>query len=57
MVPDGDASAMATAINRLLDNPAERDRRRTEGLAWASTFTWKRAAELTFEIYEKVLGR
>ena len=57
MVPDGDAPAMATAINQLLDDSAERDRRRTEGLAWASTFTWRRAAELTFETYEKVLER
>jgi glycosyltransferase involved in cell wall biosynthesis len=57
MVPDGDAPAMATVINQLLDDSAERDRRRTEGLAWASTFTWGRAAELTFETYEKVLER
>ena len=36
-----------TAINRLLSDPAERDRRRTEGRAWAATFTWRRAAEMT----------
>ena len=36
VVPDGDAGAMAAAINRLLDDPAERERRRTEGLAWAA---------------------
>ena len=47
VVPDGDAARMAEAVSRLLDDPAERERRRVQGLAWASTFTWRRAAEMT----------
>ena len=57
MVPDGDAQAMAGAINRLLDDPVEREQRRTEGLSWASTFTWRRAAEMTYDTYSNVLAR
>jgi glycosyltransferase involved in cell wall biosynthesis len=48
---------MAAAINRILDDTAERERRRSEGLAWAATFTWRRAAEMTYEIYRSVLER
>jgi glycosyltransferase involved in cell wall biosynthesis len=57
IVPDGDVSAMAAAINRILDDPAERERRRSDGLAWAATFTWRRAAEMTYEVYRSVLER
>jgi glycosyltransferase involved in cell wall biosynthesis len=57
IVPDGDANAMAAAINRILEDPAERERRRSDGLEWAATFTWRRAAERTYEIYQSVLGR
>jgi glycosyltransferase involved in cell wall biosynthesis len=57
MVPDGDAAAMAAAIHRLLDEPAERERRRADGLAWAATFSWHRAAAMTYEIYRGVVGR
>ncbi len=57
LVPDGDATAMAAAINHLLDDTAERERRRGEGLAWAATFTWRRAAQTTFDLYREVLGR
>jgi glycosyltransferase involved in cell wall biosynthesis len=56
-VPDGDASAMAAAIGRLLDGSTERERRRVEGLAWAATFTWRRAAAMTYEVYRALLGR
>src|ERR1700688_984458 len=57
VVPDGDAGAMAAAINRLLDDPLERERRRSDGLAWVENFTWPRAAALTYEIYRSVLER
>lgn len=57
LIPDGDASLMAEAVRRLLDDPAERDRRRTEGLAWAATFTWSRAAARTVEVYRAALER
>jgi glycosyltransferase involved in cell wall biosynthesis len=57
VVRDGDTVAMAAAINRLLDDPAEHQTRRSTGLAWAKTFTWQRAAEMTFDVYRTVLGR
>ena len=57
IVPDGDANAMAAAINAVLDDPAERERRRSDGLAWVANFTWPRAAALTYEIYRSVLER
>jgi glycosyltransferase involved in cell wall biosynthesis len=55
-VRDGDAALMAEAIDRLLDDPGERDRRQAEGLAWAATFTWRRAAEMTVEVYRAAIG-
>jgi glycosyltransferase involved in cell wall biosynthesis len=56
VVRDGDAALMAEAIGRLLDDPGERDRRRAEGLAWAATFTWSRAAARTVEVYRAAIG-
>jgi glycosyltransferase involved in cell wall biosynthesis len=57
VVPDGDAGAMAAAINHILDDASERERRRFAGHAWAATFTWRRAAELTYETYRGALGQ
>ena len=57
VVRDGDTAAMAAAINRLLDDPVERERRRSTGLTWAATFTWRHAAEMTYDVYRTVLGR
>jgi glycosyltransferase involved in cell wall biosynthesis len=57
VVPDGDASRMADAVNGVLADSAEHERRRAQGLAWASTFTWRRAAEMTAEVYRAAVGR
>jgi len=57
VVRDGDADAMAASITRLLDDTAEREQRRVAGRAWAATFTWLRAAEMTYEVYRTVLDR
>jgi glycosyltransferase involved in cell wall biosynthesis len=57
VVQDGDAARMAEAVDRLLDDPAEHERRRVQGLAWASTFTWRRAAEMTVDVYRDAIGR
>jgi glycosyltransferase involved in cell wall biosynthesis len=57
VIPDGDAALMATAITRLLDDDAERERRRAEGVAWAATFTWSRAAAKTIDVYRAVMER
>jgi glycosyltransferase involved in cell wall biosynthesis len=57
MVPDGDAGAMAESINNILDDTTARERQRSAGRAWAATFTWRRAAEMTHATYRAVLGR
>ncbi len=57
VVPNGDTTAMAQAVTHLLDDAAERDRRRADGLAWAATFTWRRAAAMTYEVYRGALAR
>jgi glycosyltransferase involved in cell wall biosynthesis len=57
VVRDGDTAAMATAITRVLEDPEECLRQRSAGRAWAATFTWGRAAEMTFDVYRAVLGR
>jgi glycosyltransferase involved in cell wall biosynthesis len=57
IVPDGDAGAMADAINNILDDAPAREQQRSAGRAWAATFTWRRAAEMTHAIYRSVLGR
>jgi glycosyltransferase involved in cell wall biosynthesis len=56
LVPPGDAPALATAIEHLLSNPLERQRRSALGLERAAQFTWQRTAQKTLEIYAHVLG-
>ena len=53
----GDTRAIATAIMRLLDDPALRERLRGLGLERARQFTWQRTARLTLESYARALGR
>jgi glycosyltransferase involved in cell wall biosynthesis len=57
LVPDGDANAMAAAVNRILDDADERARRRSAGLVWTATFSWRRAAEMTDATYRAVVRR
>ncbi len=50
VVPDGDAAAMAGAIQELLDDPADGDRRGRAGRKLATTtFTWDRAVAVLEE--------
>jgi glycosyltransferase involved in cell wall biosynthesis len=51
-----DTRAIATAITRLLDEPALRDRLRGLGLERARQFTWQRTARLTLDSYARALG-
>jgi glycosyltransferase involved in cell wall biosynthesis len=57
LVPPGDASALAVAIARLLDDPAERERlgaaarRRVD-----ERYTWQAVARQTAAYYEKVVA-
>jgi glycosyltransferase involved in cell wall biosynthesis len=50
-----DESAIATAIERLLSDPAEAARLRARGLERARQFTWERTARLTLESYRRTL--
>ena len=52
-----DTRAIATAIARLLDDPALRERLRGLGLERARQFTWQRTARLTLATYARALGR
>jgi glycosyltransferase involved in cell wall biosynthesis len=56
VVPAGDARALASALQALLEDPALRDRLRHAGPLQASGFSWTQAAERTVEVYERVLA-
>jgi glycosyltransferase involved in cell wall biosynthesis len=51
-----DTRAMAAAIERLLADPAERERLREAGRAQAARFTWRACAEATVASYERALA-
>ncbi|HEX3086293.1 MAG TPA: glycosyltransferase family 1 protein [Pyrinomonadaceae bacterium] len=55
LVPALDVPALAAAIVDLLANKSRRDELRAAGLARAATFSWTKAAELTWEVYESAL--
>ncbi len=50
-----DVDDMASTINRLLTDTAERENRRQQSLAQASKFSWQQAALRTSEIYQSLL--
>ncbi|HSP19682.1 MAG TPA: glycosyltransferase family 1 protein, partial [Myxococcaceae bacterium] len=52
--PD-DADALATALQRLLDDPAERARRAEAGRARARSFRWDATAAHLLEVYRSLL--
>ncbi len=52
-----DIQAMADAIQRVLSDPTLAATLRVKGLARAKTFSWKRTAEETIAVYERVCGR
>ncbi len=47
LVPFGDADAFASALRKILGDPAEAERLRANGLAWAARHTWEKAYEVT----------
>jgi alpha-1,3-rhamnosyl/mannosyltransferase len=51
LVEPMDAPAITTAIDGLLADPDERERRRAAGLARAATYSWTRAAASYVELY------
>ena len=55
LLPPGDVPALTQAIQHLLSDPAERQRRSRLGLQRAAQFTWERCAAQTLDIYRQCL--
>ncbi len=56
LVPPDDASAMAGALGRVLDDPSLAARLREGSLATARAYGWPRLARLHLDLYDRVLG-
>lgn len=56
IIPGYDADAWATAVQRLLDNSAERADLRARGLAHVPKFRWHETARQTWKAYEAALA-
>lgn len=57
LVETADSEELAAAMNRLLDDPGERERLRRRAAARAEQFTVARMAEQTWRTYQTALGR
>jgi glycosyltransferase involved in cell wall biosynthesis len=51
-----DVDAIANAMVQIASDPSVRENLRQRGLVRAKFFTWRRTAEQTLAVYEKVLG-
>lgn len=56
LVAPGDAAALAAAMDRLCDDPAERARLGRAGRSWAERFTWDQIAADQERVYESVVA-
>jgi len=56
LVPDNDERALAEKMTALLKNPLLRRRMALGALRDVKQFTWEKAADLTCQLYEKVLS-
>lgn len=54
--PNGDASALAERVNRVLGDPELRRQLSATGSRRAATFDWSRVGEQVLAVYESVLG-
>jgi glycosyltransferase involved in cell wall biosynthesis len=54
LVPAGDETALAAAIQRLIEDQALRATLQAAGLAHAQRFTWQAAAAVLWQTYERV---
>jgi glycosyltransferase involved in cell wall biosynthesis len=57
LVDPTDVADIALGLERLLEDPSERERARHAGLARARELTWHRCAEQTLAVYRHVLHR
>jgi glycosyltransferase involved in cell wall biosynthesis len=55
--PPGDAEALRANLERVLDDPAQQARLRSEGRKRAATFTWSRCARETLAVLEKAAAK
>lgn len=56
LVPFNDTAALADAAVRVLTDGTLRDRLVAGGLAWAETFSWEHAADVTEEVIEAAIA-
>ena len=49
----GDGRELMRAVGRVCDDPALAERRSADGRAHAAGFSWRRSAELTWQVYER----
>ena len=54
LVPPGDGVELMRAAARVCDEPVLAQRLSDSGRRHAAGFSWRRAAELTWEVYERV---
>lgn len=54
LLDPSNAAEWATAIAAMVGNAAQRARMREAGVSRAATFTWERAARLTWDVYRRV---
>lgn len=50
------AESLAAAVRTQLElTPTERENRLNEGYNWARSFTWKKTAEATYQVYQSII--
>ena len=54
LAPLGDSGALMRALGRVCDEPELRERLSGEARRHAERFSWRRTAELTWDVYERV---
>jgi alpha-1,3-rhamnosyl/mannosyltransferase len=57
LVEARDPNALARAIERLIDDPAQAEAQRQRGLERSRAFDWSDTAARTLAFYHRVLGR
>ena len=57
LAPVGDGAALMSAAGRICDDPDLREKLSAEGRRHAAGYSWRRAAEQTWAVYERVAPR
>ena len=57
LAPAGDSAALMTAVERICDDPELAAKLAAEGRRHAAGYSWRRTAERTWDVYERVSGR